>query len=536
MQTLVLLLVPSVDFYMAIPALRALKRQADGDIHILARESHIGYLTQLGGFITHQFESESVIQAILELGEEAALKALEKMFLPLSQIHFERIVNLSFSPLSSFITDLLATEKTVIQGYSRFSDGTLRIPDDTSAYVFAQVLDGSPNRYHKIQINAATLGLDLAPEDLSIKDSAKSGSLIINLESSDSNYPAELWRTVLSTIKISYSGQIRLVGAPNQQAMATTIDPEIEFIESTKLDFSDASLLITSRSQASARASLAGIPVLFISSHATNFWEYGPWSSGSRVLVGHEVHDVSPERIAQETFSMLNGKEPVGPCWIRSDLEQTYFAHKIEDDQFGWSLLQALYTAGSYPHTRTQVEKLGFQRLFEVSELALQALAIWSNDKVRASQNLHMVDEILIQLPEFCPALGPIIRWFNTERIRLGPSSEEHLLGANKKLFADLFWIASVYREYADEPSSKRDAAELCQKCAGIFREFEAGAVGSDFQRLLSLFHELARFSSKIGDQEWSGALKNLTESFDRRDFIEVADQLEYVLAPELNA
>lgn len=538
MQTLVLLLAPSADVYMAIPALRAYKRQAgDGQVHILTKESHVQLLSQLDEVTVHGFAVESIVNAIAQNDDhKKALGLLDELLMPLKERQFDRVYNLSFSALSSYLTDVLAPEGSEVRGYARHSDGTLRIPDDTSAYVFAQILENSPNRYHKTQIYAATLGVELSLQDLTGTRSSQSRRLVINLETSSNAYPAELWAMAISGIQKNDSLEIIISGSPDQSEMAKAIAPNLRFVSNIDLNLSEVDLLVSGPSRLSGRGSLEGLPVLLLCDRTLNFWENGPWSAGSRVFAVDQLQAISPDLLASEILRMLKNQEPIGACWLRSVEEQTYKPHQIEDDLFGWDLLQALYTAGSYPRARTQTESLGFQRIFEISELALQSIATWSQSKKRSAENLHMVDEILLQIAQFCPAVGPIIRWFNTERIRLGPASEEELLQANQKLFSDLFWISSVYREYADESSSRRDAAELCQKCAGSFREFDTGQVAPDFQRLLGVFHELARFSSKIGDQEWSGVLRTLTDGFDRRDFIEVADQLEHVLGPQMNA
>src|SRR5205807_1295099 len=81
---------------------------------------------------------------------EASHAELKSFLQPLCEANFDTIINLSFSPASSFLTDYLASSRTDVRGYTRHSDGHFNIPDDTSAYFYAQVGIGRANRYPKL--------------------------------------------------------------------------------------------------------------------------------------------------------------------------------------------------------------------------------------------------------------------------------------------------------------------------------------------------------------------------------------------------
>ncbi len=538
MRHLILLLVDPADIRLALPALNARRRQetADGEWHILVAAQALDEVSSLEGFIVHTFVEQSA-------GEIA--ESLQT----LSSIPFDFIYNLSFTPHSIEIIGRLKGQKTQICGYSRHADGTLAIFDDTSAYVHAQVGPGRPNRYHFVQIFAAILGVDLSVGDLLVNPSKivdrSNGPIVINLESQSTPYPADMWETVINELRQQSSSEIVVLGRIDMRdkvvEWAQKHGPVTDCLGDLNLPalnriLQGARCLISAASASVPVASMNTVPVLYLAGLDVNFWEKGPWSPASRVLVANETHEISPKAIGLHALNMLADESPSQACWLRTGVLESYVpCGGVENDAFQWELLQALYTSSSYPQLTGLQDELAFQRLYEVAELALQNLANWNKDKIGRARQLQVVDDILAQLPQLCPNIGPVIRWFNTERLRLVPDAEDEVLSLTRKLFSDLLLVASVYREYGEKDRTRSLASELCRVCAPAFREFEVHTVADQFQQLLGVFHELSRHSAQLANRDWSEILATLTGSFDRKDYIEVADQLEYELAPILD-
>lgn len=546
MRTLAVILASSAEFYTCIPALRALQRKnPDGEIHILLRETQDFPEELISGFHLHPLRYAEILEPIFSRGDEAlAHVRLQDQLESLRQMGFASVHNFSFTALSSYVTDYLAGDQTQVTGFTRHADGTLRIPDDVSAYIHAQTGVRFPNRYPLSQLFATQAGCELNFEDLFAMTAGDVSRVVVNLESSTSVYPPELWARFLKSLREHFAGAVLVTVAERHLKMAQTVSADLEDIEIHVLEnlgnsawvaLSDAAVLVSAPHAMTVLASLRSIPVLFLSDERVNFWECGPWAIGSRVVMQNEIQNLSPQTLVQHTLGILSGAPPSLPCFLKDKGDSPFATFQTPDSTFAWELIQALYTSASYPQIEEQATDLAFQRLFELSELAMQTLASWDTQTAAAVRTLQAIDDMLIQLPELCPAVAPVVRWFQVERLRLGPSSEEDVLKATKKLFSDLFLIASVYRQYESHAQTQQEAKDLCLVCASSFREFEFQPVVGEFQKLLSHFHELARHSTKVGERDWSEVLSHLTESFDRQDYIEVADQLEHVL-PELLA
>jgi hypothetical protein len=300
----------------------------------------------------------------------------------------------------------------------------------------------------------------------------------------------------------------------------------------------EARLFIGCDSGPSQIASLTQTPVLQLASATSNFWTTGPTSPGSRILYSPVLSEIEPDRVAAEALAMLNGEKPQGPCVMRESQIGDYKTHEIQFDDLPWNLIQALYTNSSYPDTDSQTTLLAFQRLFEVAELALQQLAQWENPKAKKTSVLILknVDQMLVELAKLNREVSPLIDWFQTERLRIPPGDEASTLERTAKLFSDLHIVASVYRQYGGPQDESLKAVQLCRKCAPELREYRLNIVQEDFQRLIGTLHELSRHSTTVGEGEWHSVLSGLNEALERRDFIEVADQLEYVLVPALSS
>src|SRR4051812_15959311 len=109
MRILVLQLARFGDIYQSWPALRALRRKHPAaELHVLVRSRFRAALTGLDGIIVHELPTAEILKPVIETGDEMrALQLLDQFVADLNNPGFERIINLSFSPFSSYLTDLL---------------------------------------------------------------------------------------------------------------------------------------------------------------------------------------------------------------------------------------------------------------------------------------------------------------------------------------------------------------------------------------------------------------------------------------------
>jgi len=549
MKILVLQLARFGDILQSWPTLQALRRtHPSAEIHVLVRGKFRDALHGLEGLHVHIWPTAELLCE----DTDQALLHLENFLQPLRDIGFDRVVNLSFSPLSSYLTQDLAGEGAQVQGYTRHSDGYLQIPDDSSAYFYAQVGIEKFNRYHLVEIFASVCGIDLAPSDycapgFPLVDRVARVVVHMGASQREKSYPPELWRDVIHALLNKFAGTICLIGSQEERAVADTICSQIaenhsaDRIENRienrvgRTSFPElfgliggSCLVIGADSSPMHVASLTKTPALNLSSRTVKFWETGPISPGSRILFADELQNLSADRVAAEALAMLDGKPPITPCYTRVDWQTPYVAPHAESS-FAWQLIQAMYTGTDYPPVESETTAIAFRRLTELAELALQQIQNIQNPT--AAQILQTIDQALTEVARICADVGPVVNWFNTQRLRLGPAPLEQTLADTKRLFEELAWVCAVYAPQ-DWELDLNGALNSCKDLPPLLRE---GQLREDlFLNLVTHLQGLARHSTKVGDPNWSYVVKNLEQALVAGDYIELADQLQYELEPQL--
>src|SRR5690606_21232350 len=102
------------------------------EIHVVVRERFAGALEGIGiPIVVHQLKTKEILSPIVLSDDlETAQSTLDTMIDELHRQEFDQIVNLSFSPLSSYFVDGVKSEHSNVKGYCRQTDGFLAIPDD----------------------------------------------------------------------------------------------------------------------------------------------------------------------------------------------------------------------------------------------------------------------------------------------------------------------------------------------------------------------------------------------------------------------
>ncbi len=557
MAILVIQLARFGDIFQTWPTLKALRRShPEEELHLLVRERFAEATEGLEAFgvRVHTLPTKKILAPFfLASGdpvrdEAAALNALYDSLQPLHATKFSRIVNLSFSPFSSFLTDELAAESgATVAGYTRHSDGYLKIPDDSSAYFYAQAGIGKWNRYHVCDIFASVAGVELRPEDYSHpgRVGSKGNAVLVHLWASQPSkcYPPEMWADVLRGLVHAVDGAIVLIGSAGERAMSEAVCAKVKSgrvlnrVGQSSLSelgrwVGEADLVIGADSAPVQIASLTGTRVLNLSCAAVNFWETGPLTEGSRILWAEEMHQITIGSILAEAASVLGGGRPSENCIVREGggYRLPPGMREKEPAAFGWKLLQALYTANDYPELPAGASALAYHRLFDLAELAVNQFENWRlNGPSTAAQTiLQSVDEMLIRLPEMDPHVRPVVDWFQTERIRLGPASAEETLARSRALFEQLLWIAAVYHRRAEANRMLERAADLIGVCVPRLREYDLNSVQDSFQELMTIASVAASGPTKVGvANPWPEVLNRLQNALEKRDFIEAADILE---------
>ncbi|MCB0357863.1 MAG: hypothetical protein KDD40_12690, partial [Bdellovibrionales bacterium] len=119
----------------------------------------------------------------------------------------------------------------------------------------------------------------------------------------------------------------------------------------------------------------------------------------------------------------------------------------LQQDNFSWNLIECLYMQGAFPLVANKNIAHGLRRLNELAQLAIQQL-----DEIDLQKNLEIQMELLSQvdtmleiIPQLVPPLEPLVSWFQTERIRIGPNNVLQVLNLTKQKFIDLKIITDLY-------------------------------------------------------------------------------------------
>lgn len=553
MKILVIQLARLGDIYQTWPSLAALKRQQpEAEIHCLVRRRFAAALTGLDNVAPILMETQSLLEPVFkeEDGTPESIARVSNWLSELAEQKFDRIINLSFSPASSYLVDAISAENTQVSGYTRYSDGYLSIPDDPSAYFYAQVGIERQNRYHLTDIFAAVCGVELRESDyhiLASRESPKSG-IVVHLGASQGEkvYPVEHWVRLIHMINERTREPITLIGAGNEIGLAQSVAEEltsgqiINRVGQTQLSeiftlLQKSKLLIGADSAPVHMATLTKTKALNLSCAAVRFWETGPKTPGSRILFAEEMADISPRRVADEVEAMLLNDRPNSPCFECVDSSGTYQSHGIETSDFVWNLILALYTGSEYPKLALRESDAGFRKLGEIAEMAVHQLDQWSDDKAQTQIKwMATVDELILQLEALDTRLAVIISWFNTERVRIPPDTSQKTLERTRKAFHDLWLVTQVYCQPQDIGQTLSSARDWIQTCGPRLRDCERGVMANEFQTILYYIQELARHGGLIPNRPWSSWIQELTNSVQRSDFIALADTLEFELDPVL--
>jgi hypothetical protein len=154
---------------MTWPVLRALKRiHPDCELHLLTRSKFEAATEGLKCVDRHlQLPTTSILEPMIRpvLDIDVSVERLGRFIDELKAEEYDWVINFTFSPVSSYLTHAISGPNTRVTGYTRHSDGFLSIPDEVSAYFYAQVGVNSFNRVHLTDIFVSMLGYEYADAD-----------------------------------------------------------------------------------------------------------------------------------------------------------------------------------------------------------------------------------------------------------------------------------------------------------------------------------------------------------------------------------
>ncbi len=452
MKILILQLARLGDIYMSWPAIRAVRRMnPDAEIHFLTRPRFEGAVDGLTAIDKHlSLPSGNILEPLVQADADIdqALQRMSDFTAPLKAEKYDWIINLTFSPFSSYLTHALSSETTRVSGYTRFDDGYFRPADDMSAYFYAQVGINKPNRVHVADIFAAMLDVEYveadwaAPEIKAHNFSLPENYLVLHVGASERHkaLSSTTWATALQSIANEHpNAAVVLIGANLEQIYAREIISQcrglriFDLVGRTQISdlfavIKGADLLIGCDSAPIHIASLTDTPTMNISVGNVNFWETGPKASLSFILRGEDETDLPGERIGSAINQLLAGY--VDQDLVVRTAGLVSYAREDETvvDAFQWNLIQAIYLGGRYPMAERLEVIQAAMKLEEVNNFMIEQfnlISVIGLDKV--APLIEQGEEIIKTISRIVPEMSPLINWYHAEKIRVAPGTQEEI-------------------------------------------------------------------------------------------------------------
>lgn len=454
MKILVIQLARLGDIYMTWPALRGLRRTyPNAEIHLLTRPRFEGAVEGLTAIDRHLSLPVSSILAPLvqeEADVDTSLERLNSVVEDLRAENYDWIINLTFSPASSYLTHAIQGLSTTVTGYSRYNDGTLCLADEVSSYFYAQVGIGKANRVHISDVFASMLDLQYVEQDWAAPSLGNTAislpdcymALHVGASEKQKSLSPQVWGRVVNYFSKRYEGlPIVLIGAPNEMALAEEIQqaaPQAHFVNlvgQTKISelfsvIQEAELLVGCDSAPIHMASLTDTPTFNVSVGNVNFWETGPKASLGFIYRIDDEASLVPERMGEVLALLLEGQ--VSPELItRTGGLVSYDRPDTMIERFQWDFVQVLYLGGAYPMAERIEIIQGAIQLQDINTFAMEQIALVPEKGLQLiGPLLDRAEEVIQNISQMVPELSPLISWYQAEKVRIGPGSLEEICAA----------------------------------------------------------------------------------------------------------
>jgi ADP-heptose:LPS heptosyltransferase len=455
---------------MTWPVLRALKRiHPDCELHLLTRSKFEAATEGLKSVDRHiQLPTTLILEPLIRpvLDIDVSMERVGQFIDGLSMEKYDWIINFTFSPASSFLVHAIAGPKTRVTGYTRHSDGFLSIPDEVSAYFYAQVGVNSFNRVHLTDIFISMLGYeyvdsDWAPPEVDGRDfGLPERFILVHIGASEikKSLPPFKWARVLKNFfDHNLETPIVMIGSASERTLGEAIEAGvsrgrvINLIGQTHLReifhlLRSTQLLVGCDSAPMHMAGLTNTPCLNISFDAVNFWETGPKATNSFIYRASFPEDVVSEELGACIHQVLQGEVPKILVQRSSGLASYELPEENPKDLFIWNLVQALYLSGNFPVSDDLQFCQAIEKINEVNNLARENIRMIPDKGLEVMGPLiDRADEVMAAVARVIPSVSPIIKWYQAEKVRISPGSTESVAQRSLEIHEKLQRILSVY-------------------------------------------------------------------------------------------
>ncbi len=467
MKILVLQLARLGDIYQTWPVIRALRRTHGSlaQIDLLTRERFFEATVGLSEVDqVYRLDSKNILADVFTdmPNVQSSVDAIGEFASKLKQNSYDRIINLSFSNFSSYLTEAISCSGTEISGYSRYDDGFLRIPDEVSSYFFAQVGVGLSNRIHVTDLFAQVAGVELIASDYSnnfgLPLEPQKNQIVVHVGASATHkmLTSHKWQSLLAGLLKFYVGQIILIGSKEEQSFSNDIQKDLQsekvtnLVGKTSLNevmqlISESELVVGGDSAPVHMAALTETPVLNLSLETVNFWETGPKSARSQIIKLKNERELNETLFVSSVESILHD-EPVPSENIQ--VVSAIQPYNVRVDYcFGWEMAQSIYMQKDLPYISDPLVKHSLRRLYEANQLAIEQLGFLRKDAKNkvAVETFEQCDLMFSTIEKLSPEVGVIVRWIRAEKLRVAPAEYSQVLNEFENIHLALSRLIETY-------------------------------------------------------------------------------------------
>ncbi len=470
MKTLFLLLARNGDIYMNWPVLRAYRRMhPEHEIHVLVRPR---FKSALNGL--------DVVDQVIDLPSETwcrlqvqALGEVKNFVQGLRSNSYDRVVNLSYSLFSSYLTHGISKKSDSVFGYTRFSDGSFNPGDPVSQYFYSQVGETKSNRLHLVDLFASTLQMDFVPADFSAPstDWMKSQFDHTNLQmpshpivfhvgasqSKKSIYGFQWARMIKYFLQENPNENLILVGSAEESHIGEEICAHLNdakiFNWVGKTTFAslfyilkNAKRVVGCDSVMMQMSNLTQTPCFNLSFETVNMWETGPLATGSAVYLSNSPEQFSPYQAAHLLDQVMKQQRPEN-LYYSSPGVCRFQGPRSEFKDEAWTLLMALYLNGNFPTTQQLSFAQSATQMFEVNEVLIQQLKEIKRkpNSDQVFKSLENAEHILQVAASGHPMTNIIFDWLKGRKVSVAPKPLQAIADDYLQIHQELQSILKIY-------------------------------------------------------------------------------------------
>ena len=117
-----------------------------------------------------------------------------------------------------------------------------------------------------------------------------------------------------------------------------------------------------------------------------------------------------------------------------------------------------LYLNKDFPKDLNSEDKMVVDQMYQANLVAMQTLQKFGDEKIDSHSNLilNQVDQLMSQVEKNFLRWAPMIRWYNCEKLRIGPMGLNELIVANLRVHQCFQDILNYYKSVCDSIVDER--------------------------------------------------------------------------------